>query len=89
MQIVAERLTEPIVTIGKGLCFTCEGIASPFIPLDQRIPDMQHGHADTATAAFLREILCGGQQGASQLSVLQIRADGEKAEIPGTVLSGI
>jgi len=89
MQIVPERFTETIVTIRKGLRFTSKDITTPFIPLDQSVPDMQHGHADTAAATFFGEILCNGQQGASQLSVLHIRADGQKAEIPDVVLSGI
>jgi hypothetical protein len=41
------------------------------------------------SAAFLGELFRGGQQGAAQLPVLQIRPNAEEAEIPDSVVGGI
>ena len=60
MQIATEWFAEALVTIGKGLGFARQEVTSAFIPGDQSLSDIHHRHADSASAALLREAFRGG-----------------------------
>jgi hypothetical protein len=60
VQIVPERFAEALVTVGKGLGFARQEVTSAFIPGDQGLSHIYHRHADSASAALLREAFSGG-----------------------------
>jgi hypothetical protein len=60
VQIVPKWSTEALVTIGKGVSFTSQGITSPHIPRDQRVSNMHHRHSHAASAALFRKFFGRG-----------------------------
>lgn len=48
------------VAVWKGSSFTSQDITSALIPCDQGLSNINHRHANTASAAFSREAFCSG-----------------------------
>lgn len=89
VKIVAERLAEAVVAVGEGLGLASWRVASSLVPGDKAVPHLNDGHAYPKRATFLREGFCSGEEGATELPVLQVGADAEKSEMPCAVLAGI
>jgi hypothetical protein len=86
MQALAERAPEAFVAVGEGLCLRGERVAPTLVPGDQRIADVEDGHADLARAVIASEVFSGGEQLAPELLLLQMRRDGEHSQVPDPIL---
>src|SRR5690606_10084908 len=88
-QVVAQRDAEALVAVGERLVAAGAAVAAALVPGDQRLAQVDHGHAHPSQAPVLaRDALAFGQQAAAQAAALQLRPHREHAEVAGTVLLG-
>ncbi len=71
-----------MVVIGERPAFPSQRIAPAFVPADQGVPDVDHGHADASRAPGHGEGLRPFEHLAAQLAILQVGPDGEHAQVP-------
>lgn len=76
-EVVAGGGTEAAVVVGEGAGLAGETVASPLVPGDEGVADIDDGHLDGLRAVVCGVGFGGGEELAAEAGVLLIGRDGE------------
>src|SRR5581483_7078040 len=85
LQVFAERCAEARIVVRIWLGVSCCAITSALVPGDECVTNMQHADAHASRTTGTRVVFRGIEQLAPELLILQLRPNGQQAELPDAI----